>query len=149
MAQLDKVIDEAGKLVSRMTHYPAFTLATAKARITIKRYDLIMVDVNSFIAVVMTDNDVVRNKIIRLPSDLNEPQLQLLNTLLNTSFVNLTLSEITPELMRWRKHAAGRGLWPDLSGGLLRHVGPPGAGGAVHSHRRCDQSAGSSRVPQH
>ena len=107
MAQLDKVIDEAGKLVSRMTHYPAFTLATAKARITIKRYDLIMVDVNSFIAVVMTDNDVVRNKIIRLPSDLNEPQLQLLNTLLNTSFVNLTLSEITPELMRVAQHAAG------------------------------------------
>lgn len=107
MAQLDRVIDEAGKIVSRMTHYPTFTLATAKARITIRRYDLIMVDINAFIAVVMTDNNVVRNKIIRLPSDMNEPQLQLLNTLLNTSFTDLTLSEITPELMRVAQHAAG------------------------------------------
>ena len=73
----------------------------------IKRYDLIMVDSNSFIAVVMTDNSVVRNKIIRLPSDLNQPQLQLLNTLLNSSFVGLTLTEITPELMRVAQHAVG------------------------------------------
>ena len=107
MAELDKVIDEAGKLVSQMTHYPAFAMATASQRITIKRYDLIMVDSNSFIAVVMTDNSVVRNKIIRLPSDLNQPQLQLLNTLLNSSFVGLTLTEITPELMRVAQHAVG------------------------------------------
>lgn len=107
MAELDKVIDEAGKLISQMTHYPAFAMATASHRITIKRYDLIMVDANSFIAVVMTDGDVVRNKIIRLPSDLNQPQLQLLNTLLNSSFVGLTLTEITPELMRVAQHAVG------------------------------------------
>lgn len=107
MAQLDKVIDQAGKIVSRMTHYPAFAMASAKERITIKRYDLIMVDLNSFIVVVMTSSDLARNKIMRLPSDINEPQLQLLNTLLNTSFVNLTLTEITPELMRVAQHAAG------------------------------------------
>lgn len=107
MAQLDKIIDEAGKMVSRMTNYPAFALTAAKERITIKRYDLIMVENNAFIAVVMTSSDVVKNKVIRLPSDLNEPQLQLLNTLLNTSFVDLTLTEITPELMRVAQHAAG------------------------------------------
>lgn len=107
MAELDKVLGEAGKLVSQMTHYPAFALTTASSRITIKRYDLIMVDERSFIAVVMTDNDVVRNKIVRLPSELNQPQLQLLNTLLNSSFVGLTLTEITPELMRVAQHAVG------------------------------------------
>ena len=107
MAELDKVIDQAGKLVSQMTHYPTFALTTASARITIKRYDLIMVDDNSFIAVVMTDSNVARNKIIRIPSDLNQPQIQLLNTLLNSSFVGLTLSEITPELMRVAQHAVG------------------------------------------
>ena len=66
-----------------------------------------MVDNNSFIAVIMTDSNVVRNKIIRLPSNLNQPQLQLLNTLLNSSFVGLALSEITPQLMRMAQHAVG------------------------------------------
>jgi len=107
MAELDKVINEAGKLVSQMTQYPAFALATTNTRVTVKRYDLIMVDNNSFIAVIMTDSNVVRNKIIRLPSNLNQPQIQLLNTLLNSSFVGLTLTEITPQLMRMAQHAVG------------------------------------------
>lgn len=107
MAQLDKVLDEAGKMVSRMTHYPAFALTAAKERITVKRFDLIMLESSAFIAVVLASNDAVRNKIIRLPTQLSEPQLQLLNALLNTSFVNLTLGEITPELMHVAQHAAG------------------------------------------
>ena len=107
MKELDKVIDQAGRMVSQLTNYPAFALAGNARRTTIRRFDLIMVDVNSFIVVVMTDNNVVKNKLIRLPADLSEPQLQLLTTLLNTSFVNKTLDELTPELMRVAEHAAG------------------------------------------
>jgi heat-inducible transcriptional repressor len=66
-----------------------------------------MVDANSFIVVAMTDTNVVKNKLIRLPADLSEPQLQLLTTLLNASFVGKTLDELTPELMRVAEHAAG------------------------------------------
>ena len=66
-----------------------------------------MVDRNSFIVVVMTDADTVKNKLFRLPSDVSEPQLQLLNTLLNTSFTGKTLEELTPELMHVAEHAAG------------------------------------------
>ena len=83
------------------------TLAGGARRMTIRRFDLIMVDANSFIIVVMTDTNVVKNKLVRLPSDLSEPQLQLLTTLLNTSFVGKTLDQLTPELMRVAEHAAG------------------------------------------
>ncbi len=107
MAELDKIIDQAGRVVSRITQYPTFALATGAKRITIRRFDLLMVESNAFIVVVMTDNNVVRNKLVRLPSEMTEPQLQLLNTLLNSTFVGLTLSEITPELMRVTSHAAG------------------------------------------
>ena len=107
MKELDKVIDQAGRMVSQLTNYPAFALAGNARRVTIRRFDLIMVDTNSFIVVAMTDTNVVKNKLIRLPADLSEPQLQLLTTLLNTSFVNKTLDELTPELMRVAEHAAG------------------------------------------
>ena len=66
-----------------------------------------MVDSNSFIVVVMTNSNVVKNKLIRLPAELSEPQLQLLTTLLNSSFVGKSLDELTPELMRVAEHAAG------------------------------------------
>lgn len=107
MQELDKVIDQAGRMVSQLTNYPAFAVAGGRQRTTIRRYDLIMVDVNSFIVVVMTDSNVVKNKLIRLPTDLSQPQLQLLTTLLNTSFVGKSLDELTPELMRVAEHAAG------------------------------------------
>ena len=49
-----------------------------------------MVEENAFIAVVMTDNSVVKNKLIRIPDTLSDTQLQLLSTVLNSSFVGLT-----------------------------------------------------------
>ena len=107
MRELDKVIDQAGRMVSQLTNYPAFAVAGGRRRTTIQRYDLIMVDVNSFIVVVMTDSNVVKNKLIRLPTDLSQPQLQMLTTLLNASFVGKSLEELTPELMRVAEHAAG------------------------------------------
>lgn len=107
MQELDKVIDQAGRMVSQLTNYPAFALTGGARRMSIRRFDLIMVDVNSFIIVVMTDTNVVKNKLVRLPSDLSEPQLQLLTTLLNTAFVGKTLDQLTPELMRVAEHAAG------------------------------------------
>lgn len=107
MRELDEVIDQVGRVASQLTQYPAFALSSGCSRVTIQRFDLLMVSSDSFIIVVMTDNNVVRNRLVRLPSDLNESQLQLLNTLLNATFTGLTLDEITPELMRVASHAAG------------------------------------------
>ena len=107
MAELDRVIDQAGRIVSQLTQYPAFALSSGMERVTIRRFDLLMVERSAFIIVVMTDTNVVRNRLVRLPSDLSEHQLQLLNTLLNTTFTGLTLEQITPELMRVAQHAAG------------------------------------------
>jgi heat-inducible transcriptional repressor len=107
MRELDRVISEAGRVVSQLTNYPSFALSAGSSRTTIRRFDLLMVERNAFIIVVMTDTNMVRNRLIRLPSDLTEAQLQMLNTLLNTTFTGLTLEEITPELMRVAQHAAG------------------------------------------
>ncbi|BDF71626.1 heat-inducible transcription repressor HrcA [Oscillospiraceae bacterium] len=107
MRELDRVLDQAGRVVSQLTNYPAFAVSSGFERVTIRRFDLLMVEHNAFIIVVMTDTNIVRNKLVRLPSDLSETQLQLLNTLLNTTFTGLTLDEITPELMRVAAHAAG------------------------------------------
>ena len=107
MQELDRVIDQAGRVVSQLTNYPAFALSSGMERVTIRRFDLLMVERNAFIIVVMTDSNVVRNKLVQLPSDLTEAQLQMLNTLLNTTFTGLTLDQITTELMRVAQHAAG------------------------------------------
>ncbi len=107
MRELDRVIDQAGKLVSQFTNYPSFALAEGKERVTIVRYDLLMIDQNSFICVAMTNTNVVKNKLFHLPSDITEPQLQLLNALLNTSFTGKPLEAFSADLMETARKAAG------------------------------------------
>ena len=65
MEELDRVIDRAGKVLSKISDYPVFSMAAVKDVVTVRRYDLLMVEENAFIAVVMTDTSVVKNKIIR------------------------------------------------------------------------------------
>ncbi len=106
MRELDRVIDEAGRIVSRLTRYPAFALTSGAQRLTIRRFDLLLVDENAFIAVVMTDQNAVANKLFRLSQTLTEAQLQMLSTLLNSSFTGLTLEELTPQLAQMAAQAA-------------------------------------------
>ena len=103
--QMDQVMSEAGKIISQLTRYPTFALATGSKKAVISRYDLLMVEENAFIAVLMTDGQVVKNKLFRVSEAVSAPQLQLLSTLLNTSFTGLTLEELTPELLKVSAHA--------------------------------------------
>ena len=103
--EMDQVMTEAGKIISQLTKYPTFALTKSTGKATIARYDLLMVEETSFIAVLMTDGQLVKNKLFRLPKALSDTQLQLLSTLLNTSFTGLTLEELSPELARVATHS--------------------------------------------
>lgn len=143
MEELDRVIDQAGKMVSQLTNYPAFAMADRRQQATITRYDLLMVDKNSFIIVVMTNLNMVENKMVKLPTDINEPQLQLLNTLLNTSFVNKTSEELSPELMRMAEKAAGSAY------GLISLVVSFAMEVLENAGRSSVHTAGANRILEH
>ena len=106
MEELDRVIDRAGKVLSQISDYPVFTMAAAKERITVKRFDLLMVEDSAFIVVVMTDNSVVKNKLIRIPDGLSDPQLQMLSAVLNSSFVGLSREEMEETLDKMETRTA-------------------------------------------
>ena len=105
MRALDQVINEAGQVVAKLTQYPAFALTAAPERVSIKRFDLLAVDQFSFIAVVMTDTNVVRNKLFRMAVEVGEAQLQMLGTLLNTSFTDHSLEELPQVRDKVARHA--------------------------------------------
>ena len=143
MQELDRVIDQAGRMVSQLTNYPAFAMTDRREKATITRFDLLMVDQNSFIIVVMTNLNVVKNKLVKLPVDVNEPQLQLLNTLLNTSFVGKTAEELNPELMRMAEKAAGRAY------GLISLVVSFAMEVLEDAGRSSVHTAGANRILEH
>ncbi len=98
MEELDRIIDKAGKVLSQISDYPVFSTATSRSKITVKRFDLLLVEETAFITVVMTDTNTVKNKLMRVPTPLADTQIQLLSTVLNSSFVGLPLKEMEQAL---------------------------------------------------
>ena len=108
MQEVDKMISQVGKLVSKMTDLPAYAVAARSSQRTVKRFDLILAETGSFILVVMLSDNQVQNKLIRLPLDLSLEDLRLLSAVLNASLTELTADEITPELLaKVTRSAAG------------------------------------------
>ena len=107
LKELDRVIASAGQAVSKLTKYPAFALTPGAERVMIRRFDVLKVEEHAYILVVMVSNSAVKNRLVRLPQSLSDEQLHAMNLLLNQIFVNLSVNEITPELMGVAQRASG------------------------------------------
>ena len=107
MQEFDKAISQVGKLVSQMTNLPAYAVTAHRMDRTVKRFDLILAEANSFILVVMTSDNAVKNKLIHLPVSVEEQDLKLLSAVLNASLTEIGVEEITPELLSRVTRSAG------------------------------------------
>ena len=107
MQEFDKLLSQVGQLVSKATNLPAYTVSSQQGDITAKRFDLIMAGPDSFILVVMTTGEIVRNKLIKLPLEVTEQDLKLLSAVLNASLTDLTAEQFTTELLSRVSRNAG------------------------------------------
>ena len=107
MQQLDQVMAQVGKMVSQLTNLPAYVTASHTGAATVKKFEIISADTNSFILVVMTSSNAVKNKLIRLPVELDEHALRLLSAVLNASLTGLTSEQFTPDILSRVSAAAG------------------------------------------
>lgn len=105
LQQLDVTIDNVSRLASQLTDYPALALTTRTA-VTIKRFDIIYVDANTFIIVVMLSNNSVQNKLVHLPISVTETMMRKLSSLFNASFTGVSESQITPLMISAAERAA-------------------------------------------
>ena len=106
MQEVDKVISQVGKMVSQLSGLPAYAVAAPSRTLTAKHFELIASG-SGTILVIMTSDEQLHNKLIRLPLQVEEQDLKLLSAVLNASLTELTLTEITPELMNRVSRSAG------------------------------------------
>lgn len=104
--QLDKMMSDVGKLAAEMTNYPALAMA-AQAPDTVKRFDLLYVDANTFIIVALMGSNKVKNKLVHLPFSVEQSMIQKLSTMFNASFTGITEDQITPLLISSTERASG------------------------------------------
>ena len=106
LRELDDTIGNVSRLASQLTDYPALALTTRSA-VTIKRFDIIYVDANTFILVVMLSDNTVKNKLVRLPVSVDQRLVQRLSALFNSGFTGITDEQITP-LLPWASPRSSR-----------------------------------------
>ena len=109
LAELDATIGDVSRLASQLTDYPALAL-TSQSSVTIRRFDLIYVDANTFIIVLMLSNRTVCSKLVRLPVSVDQAMVQRLSSLFNAGFTGITGEEISSLLIRSTERAADDGL---------------------------------------
>ena len=107
LQEFDKAMAQVGKMVSKLTNLPAYAVTARAGVATVKRFEIIQAEAHSFILVVMTSADVVKNKLIKLPLDVTEQDLKLLSAVLNASLTEIPEQDITPELLNRISRSAG------------------------------------------
>ena len=107
IAESAHLLDEVGNLTSRLTTYPAYAMASATGIVCIVRYDLIYIDCTTFIIVALLSNDMVKNKLVHLTTNIDLPMLTKLSAVLNASFTGIPEERITPALITSTERAVG------------------------------------------
>lgn len=105
--QFDTAMAQMGKLVSQMTNLPAYAMTARKGAATVRQYELIPAGAGSFILVVMTSTEEVKNRLIKLPLDITEQDLKLLSAVLNAGLTGIQAEDFTPELLDKITRSAG------------------------------------------
>lgn len=106
--EVDKIIKQASVLLSELTKLTCIVKTPSVKKSFIKAIQLISIDNNSILSVIVTDNGIIKNNIIRVNRSLDGDILVRLNNLLNARLKNLTIEEINLEVINNMKR--------DLSG---------------------------------
>ena len=107
--QLDRLIAEAGRIVSSLTRYTAYAVLPQTEGSKYLRFDLFCADQASFVIVVVQDGGDVRSHMARPSDPPHEDELRDLAAALNAVLAGLSLSGITPAHEQEVLHRAGRG----------------------------------------
>lgn len=99
-AEIDKILENATKVVSAMTNYTALSLRPRPSSITIRRYETVYLEPTTILLVMIANGvDSVKTKKIKLPFSLDEETVKCLSTVLNQYLVNVSMSEMNISLM--------------------------------------------------
>ena len=105
--ELDRMVSEAGKLISNLTDYTTLAVTPYMQRVTIRKFQIICVSTLDFVIVVVTDSGVVKNKMLRTATPVSAEEAELLTYVLNQTLTDIPIDAITPERFDIVRRAAG------------------------------------------
>lgn len=105
--KMEQVLKQVAKLLANNTNYATLVSAPSYNKNKIKFIQLSVVDDNQLLAVIVMNNNMVKNQMIEIAESLDNETLLKLNILLNTSLNGLALTEINLGTIAKLKEQAG------------------------------------------
>lgn len=97
--KMEDVINRAAQVLSSVTHYTSLVMSPKSMEMTLRTLQLVPVSNSSALLVIVTDNGIVRDSVIRVDSDLDADALYAISRMLTERLAGHTLME-TQELLR-------------------------------------------------
>jgi heat-inducible transcriptional repressor len=98
---INSLLEEASKMLSTFSHYLGVALSPKPEKTTFRGINLFTYKEGRVVAVLLTDEGMVKNKIIRLDTgDLTQRDLNRISDFLNSEFAGQTLDDITDRIIK-------------------------------------------------
>ncbi len=105
--KMESMLKQVAKVLAYNTNYAALVSAPQYQNSKLKFIQLSQVDDNQILAVIVVDNNVIRNKLIPVERYMENDEILKLNVLLNTFLQGASLQDINLEMIQTIKNQAG------------------------------------------
>lgn len=107
-AQLDRIIDDAGQLMSALTNYPAFAVRAKPQQQTVRTFNLMPMDTYSFLIIMIISETNVKTRTVQSSLPLGEEELREIQLILNRTLAGVEPDKLTLAQMLEIEQAMGR-----------------------------------------
>lgn len=118
--RMEQLLKQVARVLAANTNYATMISGPVYQRNKLKFIQLSQVDEEQMLAVIVSEGNIVRNKIIKVDAPFDNETLLKLNILLNTNLNGLTLEEINLGMIARLKEQAG--IHSELVSGVLDAV---------------------------
>ena len=99
ISQLDKIIEQAGKLISALTSLMSVSMTPKSSSVSIIKIDTVYFDFNNFLLVILTSVNIVKTKHIYSKTDITSDVLEHLKKVLNGNLAGKNINTVSLPLI--------------------------------------------------
>jgi len=97
---IDTLLSETTKNLSRLSHYLGIAISPRPDVTTLKRINLLKYRANKVAVVLFTDEGIIKNKVISIDSEISQKDLNRIAGYLNSEFSGYTFDEIQSKVIK-------------------------------------------------
>ena len=105
--KIDVLLKQVAKLLANNTNYATLVSGPRYESKKVKFIQLTQVDADSILAVIVLDNNVVKNEIVKVEGSIDQEMMVKLNFILNTTLNGLDVTEMNLAIIRKIKEQVG------------------------------------------